>query len=200
MRKRKSFEVAPGIKLNATRRGLTSVTVGPRGARVNVRLSDSRRGRRGTSGAQRAEESVWTQIKGVRSVSIPITADDYLDLTVDVIKLTAKRLLTIKEATEKNDLKTQGKEFFTFVKEWDFVDDKGRPEPRNQGTLEKLPKGFALAISIEVANRTGLLKTPSESGLIINNASPTSQPIATTSPSKEPSRSGCLSRLLPFKK
>ncbi len=95
MRKRKSFKVAPGIKLNATPRGLTSVTVGPR---VNVRLSDSRRGRRGTSGAQRAEESVWTQIKGVRSVSIPITADDYLNLTVDVIKLTAKRLLTIKEA------------------------------------------------------------------------------------------------------
>lgn len=43
---RKSFKIAPGVKLNVTKKGISSVSVGKNGARVNV----SRKGTKTTVG------------------------------------------------------------------------------------------------------------------------------------------------------
>lgn len=103
---------------------------------------------------------IWNQRTGTERISVPVSAENSIVLTVDLKHYTSKRLFAIRDATEKHDMKRQATELFQFVTAWDIESEPGKTAPRSHKTLARLPHGLALALAIEVGNRSGVLVEP----------------------------------------
>lgn len=221
MARRKSF--GKTFRVNTKGARVTSVSFGGAGMRVNVgsrgtRLTarnpitggsvtvsgGGRRSSRGHRPAKPTSNPIWNQRTGIERISVPVSADDSIVLTVDLKHYTSKRLFAIRDATEKHDMKRQAKELFQFVTAWDIESKPGKTAPRSHKTLARLPHGLALALAIEVGNRSGVLVEPIDSGIVIRRPTGTAQRATSKNaayssrPTQEKKRRGFFRRLWPF--
>lgn len=118
------------------------------------------------SGAPQAH-ATWNQRSGFATCWVPLSPDLAVTMMVDLSEYTLDRLSRIQEATQTGDLKKQAREVFRIVVNWDLRTDTNRIAVQDHKTLAELPEGFALAIVIEIGNRTGVIGEPIRSGIVM---------------------------------
>lgn len=153
-RSRRSFKVAPGIRLNTGKRGITSVSV------AGVRMGSGSAGGRSrvTKAAQTA--SFWSIKPGLWYVRF-LDMDDGLNLEVRGSELTFERFERMAMAVDEKNAATEARIFKLFIASWDFMKDDGSgPAPISAGTLQKVGNGFYYGLAIEIVNALGVPKAP----------------------------------------
>lgn len=154
-RSRRSYKVAPGIRLNTGKRGVTSVNV------AGVKLGSASRsgGGRGPTKAER-QARVWRIKPGLWYARVLLGGDDDLNLEIRGSELTLDRFTKMAQAVDEKNPTAEARIFRRFVASWDMAKEDGKGiEPISVGTLRKLGSGFFFGISVEIANA---LEIPTE--------------------------------------
>jgi hypothetical protein len=153
-KRRGSFKVAPGVRVNYGRRGFTSINVG------GVMLGSSRppAGSRPTKTAVLAEQ--WRLKPGIHFVRVEVDESDWIDLVVDGGELTFGRVERIRDGLYSGDTAAVARAFRSFVKAWDVVGDHGTTLPINQGSVDRLGIELVFGLTVEAANALNIPKAP----------------------------------------
>ena len=189
-KRRGSFKVAPGVRANWGRGGLTSVNVG--GVRLGgVRRSTSRR-----SGPTKTEliAEQWRLRPGIHYVRIKTSDDDAINLVVDGRQLTYRRVIRIMDGLQDGNTDAVARAFTAFVKRWDiFEDDGSKPLPLSMRGVERLGVEMIFGLTVETANALNIPKKPlshvlhdSASGKPVRVSVSTSPPPSADTPPRPP--------------
>lgn len=152
-KRRGSFKVAPGVRLNYGKRGFTSVNV------AGVRLGSSR-----SAGPRRPTKTEilaknWRLKPGTHFVRIEIGKETRIDLVVDGAELTYPRMDRLKDGLYDGNTEAVARTFKTFVKSWDILADDGKPLPINWAAVDRLGVEMIFGMAVEAANA---LKIPAK--------------------------------------
>lgn len=156
LKRRGSFKVAPGVRVNYGKRGFTSVNV----AGVNLGSSRSRGKRRGPTKAQLLEQH-WRTRPGIYYVRIEVDRDNDINLVVDGGELTYRRMMRMADALEDRNAEAVARAAKSFIREWDILEEEGgKPLPITKRTVELLGIELVFGVAVEVANALGIPKKP----------------------------------------
>jgi len=154
LKRRGSFKVAPGVRLNYGKRGFTSVNV------AGVNLGSGRRsgGRPPSKAAILAEN--WRLRPGFYDVRIEIDDQESMTLVVNGAELTYGRMNRIMEGLYDGNTEAVARAFRAFVRAWDVIGDDGKPLPINKQGVDRLGIDLIFGLSVSVANALNIPKKP----------------------------------------
>jgi hypothetical protein len=149
-KRRGSFKIAPGVRMNYGRRGFTSMNVG------GVRLGGARR----TGGGGRSSRPTKAQIlaqhwrlrPGIYYIELHVDENDSINLIVKGGELTYQRLTRIADGLIDQNTAAVTRALQAFVMKWDILGDDGKPLPLTKAGVERLGIPMIFGMSVAIAN------------------------------------------------
>jgi len=171
LKRRGSKKIAPGIRINYGRQGVTSMNIA--GVRVGgARRSSGGRKPRPTKAQILAQH--WRLRPGIFYISMT-TDNDSINLIVKGEELTFQRMNRIADGLIDENTAAISRAFQSFVMKWDIMGDDGKPLPLTKSGIERLGIPMIFGMTVAIANA---LEIPAKSldHALFNRA--TGKPIA----------------------